>query len=230
MPDEEDEEGEEKGQQEDEEHQHDDGLLPCCYVCDESTSTPTNRLLVDVCSCKYMTLHIDCQRKMVRTSGRRSPMHCPICDEPYRNVKPSPSDDGDGHAETLSVLVVGNSVFSLLMVSTSRLPIPEQTSSLSTGLLVAEGIAWCCVLVDALRKLRRVCGSCPSPVIVSVLLLATWQPSVVAYLLVTRLSLVECVVLLVIVYLITFMGLFVLWAMPTVERRRQQQGAIYDLQ
>lgn len=207
----------------------DDDLLPCCYVCDESTSTPDDRLLVDVCSCKHMTLHISCQREMVRTSQRRRPMHCPVCDEPYRNVTTSCcSDDGDDEhapAETLSVLVVGNSVFSLLIVSTSRLPIPEGASSLSTALLVAEGIAWCLVLVDALGKLRLVvCGRCSSPVVVFAFLLATWQPLVVAYLCMTRLSLVECVVLLVIVYLVTFMGLFVLWTMPTLERRRQQRG------
>ena len=211
---------EERGEQ----GEQDEDPLPCCYVCGEhASSLPGDRLLVDVCSCKHMTLHLSCQRRMVRSSRRDRPMHCPVCDEPYRNVtQPRPHHD-QASAETLVALVVSNSAFSLIVVVTSRVTVPEGASLLSPVLLVAEAIAWCCVLVGGIRRLRLAAHPLLSPFVVSVLVITAWQPSVVVYLLVAHLALVECVALLLVAYLTTFLALSVLCTMLLVKQQRQQQ-------
>lgn len=52
-----------------------------CFVCNEGGDD-----LLQLCNCKNMWLHLDCQRKLIeRTAAHRT--GCPVCKTPYSNIK-----------------------------------------------------------------------------------------------------------------------------------------------
>ena len=58
-----------------------------CYVClSEEGEAEEEPLLHGTCACKDRSIHLSCQKDMIRSSLRADPFSCPVCESPFSNL------------------------------------------------------------------------------------------------------------------------------------------------